>query len=70
MANISRKNGGLLHPITPSDTRAEPQCESRDILLAGVQPEDDLHGGESRTNAHKRRVGLKSWVGEHIVIAL
>ena len=63
MANISRSNGGVFHPRTPSDMRAEPQCESRDILLAGVQPENDLHGGGSRTNARKRRVGLESPVG-------
>ena len=45
MANISRRHGGVLYSRTPSDTRAEPQCEIGDILLAGVHPEDDLHGG-------------------------
>ena len=41
------------------DTRAEPQSESGDSLLAEVQTEDDLDRGGSRTNARKRWVGLK-----------
>ena len=35
----------MLYPRTPSDTRAKPQCESGDSLLAEVQTEDDLYGG-------------------------
>ena len=53
----------MLYSRTPSDTRAEPQCESGDSLLAEVQTEDDLHGAGSRTDARKRGVGLESLVG-------
>ena len=53
----------MLYPRTPSNTRTEPQCESRHILLVGVKPEDDLHGGGCHNNASKRLVGLKSPVG-------
>ena len=54
MANISERNGGVLCPRASSDTSAEPQCEPGDILLAGVKPEDDLHGGGGRTDACKK----------------
>ena len=53
----------MLYPRTPSDTRTEPQRESRDIFLEGMQPEVDLQGGLSCTNARKRLVSLKSPVG-------
>ena len=33
----------MLCPRASSDTRAEPQCEPGDSLLAEVQPEDYLH---------------------------
>ena len=59
----SRRNGGVLYPRTPGDTRAEPQRESRDIFLEGVQLEVDLQGGGSHTNACKRWVSLESSVG-------
>ena len=59
---ISRRNGEVLYPRTPSDTRAEPQ--SGDSLLAEEQTEDNLHRGGSHTNnACKTQVGLKSPVG-------
>ena len=63
MVNISRRNGVVLCPRASSDTRAEPQWEFGDILLAGVQPEDDLHGAGGSTDACKRWVGLESQVG-------
>ena len=63
MANIYRRNGGVLYPRTPGDTRAEPQCESRDIRLVGLQPDNDQHGGGSHTYARKRCVGLEGLVG-------
>ena len=45
MANISRRNGGILYLRTITDQRTESQCKSRNILLDKVQTEDKLHGG-------------------------
>ena len=63
MADISRRDGGVLCLRASCDKKAEPQCEPGEILLAGVQPEDDLLGGGGCTDACKRWVGLESQVG-------
>ena len=63
MANISGRNGGVLCPRAPSDTRIESQCEPGDVLPADVQTKDDLHGGEGRVDACKIWFGLKSKAG-------
>ena len=61
LANISRRNGRMLYLGTISDQRTESQHKSRNI--DGAQPEDQLHGVGSRTNASKRPVNIKSLVG-------
>ena len=53
----------MICPRASRDTRAEQQCEPGDSLLAGVQPEDDLHKGGGCTDACQMWVGLESQVG-------
>ena len=53
----------MVYPRTVSNQRTESQCKSRNILLDGAQPKDQLHGGEGRTFASKRRVNIKSSIG-------
>ena len=64
MANISRRNGGVLSPIEPQVIQGlSHSVNLGDSLLAEVQTEGDLHVGGSYTNARKRQVGLESPVG-------
>ena len=45
----------MVYPRTVSNQRTESQCKSRNILLDGAQPEDQLHG--------RRWVNIQSSIG-------
>ena len=46
-----------------SNQRTESQCKSRNILLNGAQPEDQLRGRRSHAYAHKIWVNIQSLFG-------
>ena len=48
----------MLYPRTVSDQRTESQCKSRNILLDGAQPEDQLHRRRSHVKDGTRSQSL------------
>ena len=60
MADLSGRDGQMLHSRTLSYTRIKSQCQPGTRFFTGSQSQDDLHGEGGRSHADTRLINLRS----------